>query len=589
MLDVIGDYKFIPEHYKVGSISQRKLLLQGLMDSDGTTCKGRTRYCSVSRKLAEDVVELVQSLGGLASIYVVAGGEKFRPDLNRMMQYQESYHVNIQIDFCPFLRPYNIARWKSSNKLVRNIVSIKYSQDADATCISVDSTDNLFVVDGHVLTHNTITTIYAALTMEDRHKILIVTLKTLKYNFAKEISYLDKRFVIVDKKWQEDKFTIIHYEALKKFKKEIYEAGFTILILDEAHKVRNPKAGRSVIVTEYIKCKTPLKIWLLTGTPIDNRPIDYFHLLKLIKHPLSKNWKNYVERYCDGRIDGWGRWQTDGHSNLEELHALTQDIFLRRLKTNAGIEMPQKMRRALFLELKNVDGYKQSIELGRQKRFEKLVDEVGFDGDVSDVNLEEMTMLMLHRQFCAIEKVNDGSLNEVIDSMLDENPDNKIIVFTNFRAVVDSVYDHIGADKCIFIDGRILDPQKRILLVDQFNENPDIKVLVCNLKVGGTGLNIQSANKVIVNDMDWVPSNMIQAEDRAYRIGQKRDVEVVYLVYDKTVEVALYNTIEEKMRVISTIIEGKEAEYFEGSVAAPDTSAEDKKAIIKAILAQMGM
>ena len=435
----------------------------------------------------------------------------------------------------------------------------------------------------------TITTVYAALSMEDRHKILIVTLKTLKYNFAKEISYLDKRFCIVDKKWQEDKFTIIHYEALKKFQKEIHAAGFTILILDEAHKIRNPKAGRSIIVTDYIKCKTPLKIWLLTGTPIDNRPIDYFHLLKLIKHPLAKNWKNYVERYCDGRVDGWGRWQTDGHSNLVELHKLTQDIFLRRLKTNAGIEMPQKMRRALFLEMKNWNGYKQSIEIGRQKRFDKLVDEVGFEGDVEDVNLEEMTMLMLHRQFCAIEKVNDGSLNEVIDSMLDENPDNKIIVFTNFRAVVDSVYDHIGSEKCIFIDGRILDPQKRILLVDQFNENPDIKVLVCNLKVGGTGLNIQSANKVIVNDMDWVPSNMIQAEDRAYRIGQKRDVEVVYLVYDKTVEVALYNTIEEKMRVISTIIEGKETEYFEGSVAAPDTTAEDKKAIIKAILAQMGM
>lgn len=82
----------------------------------------------------------------------------------------------------------------------------------------------------------TSTALYSVLSMEDSHKVLVVTLKTLKYNFAKEISYLDKRFTIVDKKWSEEKFTIIHYDALKKFKKEIYAAGFTILILDEAHK-----------------------------------------------------------------------------------------------------------------------------------------------------------------------------------------------------------------------------------------------------------------------------------------------------------------------------------------------------------------
>ncbi len=367
----------------------------------------------------------------------------------------------------------------------------------------------------------TITTIYATLSMEDRHKVLIVTLKTLKYNFAKEISYLDKRFTIVDKKWSEDKFTIIHYDALKKFKKEIYAAGFTILILDEAHKIRNPKAQRSVIMTDFIKSSKLLKIWLLTGTPIDNRPIDYFHLLKLIKHPLSKNWKNYVERYCDGRIDGWGRWQVKGHSNLEELHTLTQDTFLRRLKTNAGIELPNKLRRALFLELKNKKGYEQAIIDGIQKRYEKLVDEVGYDGSIDDIGLEEMTKLMLYRQFCAIEKVEDGSLNEIIDSILEENEENKIIVFTNFTKVVDAVYEHIGEKECRFIDGRITDPQKRLLIVEEFNADPTLKVLVCNLKVGGTGLNIQSANKIIVNDMDWVPSNMIQAEDRCVFKGQE--------------------------------------------------------------------
>ena len=515
------------------------------------------------------------------------------------------------------------------------------------------------------------TTIYSVLSMEDKHKVLIVTLKTLKYNFAKEISFFDKRFSIVDKKWEENKFTIVHYDALKKWEKEINAANFSVLILDEAHKCftydtlietdkgklkigdivtkkldvkilsyninskkieynkinnyftnppkdttleieylleqqylklectsdhkiyvnnenrykraceftgnekilvlrkrtfkdifytlsevevisvnkknielqnvydievnnnhnyfannilvsncRNAKSARSIVVTNFIKSNNLLKIWLLTGTPIDNRPIDYFHLLKLINHPLSKNWKNYVERYCDGRIDGWGRWQVNGHSNLKELYNLTQDTFLRRLKTSiAGL--PEKSRRPLFLELKNKKGYNQAIEDGKQKRFDKLVDEVDFKGELNDIELEEMTKLMLYRQFCAIEKVKDDSLNEVIDSMLEENEENKIVVFTNFTTVVDSVYEHLGTDKCMMLDGRVLDPLKRILMVEEFNNNKDLKVLVCNLKVGGTGLNIQSANKVIMNDMDWVPANMIQAEDRCIFKGQE--------------------------------------------------------------------
>lgn len=235
-LDVIGDYKFIPDDYKYGSVEQRMLLLQGLMDSDGTTLKARTRYCTVSRVLAEDVVELVQSLGGMASVSVFPGGKKWREDLGREIEYQESYHVIVQTEFCPFLRPYHIQRWKPSNKMVRNIVSIEYYGEADATCISVDSPDKLFLVEGYVVTHNTLTTIYAALSMEDFNRILVVTAKSLKYNFAKEVRYLDQRVAIVDKKWCEDKFTIVHYDALKKYHNEIVAGKFSIVIIDEAHK-----------------------------------------------------------------------------------------------------------------------------------------------------------------------------------------------------------------------------------------------------------------------------------------------------------------------------------------------------------------
>ena len=436
-----------------------------------------------------------------------------------------------------------------------------------------------------------ITTIYAALTMEDKHKVLIVTLKSLKYNFAKEISYLDNRFAVVDKKWQEAKFTIIHYDALKKYKTEIKAGKFTVLILDEAHKVRNPKTQRTKFIMDFISCLPIVKIWLLTGTPIDNRPIDYFNLLKMIKHPIAKNWKNYVERYCDATIDKWGRWQVKGASNLEELHKLTQDTFLRRLKSNAGIELPDKFRKPIFLELKNRKGYNQVIEDFKNKKYDKLVDELGYDGEVDDIQVEEMTRLLLHRQFCAMEKINDGSLIDLVDNIIEESETNKVIVFTNFRKVIDAIYEHYGPDICSFIDGRILDPKKRLEIMDDFNDNPSKQVIAINIMAGGTGLNGQGANYVIVNDMEWRPTSMLQAEDRAYRIGQKRDVNVYYPIYDDTVEQILYDTIEKKMQIISTVVEGKEAQYFEDTIVEDkkEQSKEEKESLIKAILAQIGM
>lgn len=436
-----------------------------------------------------------------------------------------------------------------------------------------------------------ITTVYAALSMEDRHKVLIVTLKTLKYNFAKEISYLDDRVTVVDKKWQEAKFTIVHYDGLKKWKNEIEKGKFSILILDEAHKVRNPKTQRTKFIMDFIKILPLVKIWLLTGTPIDNRPIDYFNLLKIIKHPISKDWRNYVERYCAATINRWGQWEVNGASNLEELHNLTQDTFLRRLKTNVGIDLPSKNRKPIFLELKNRKGYNQTIEDFKNKKYDQLVEEVGYEGNVEDVQVEQMTRLLLHRQFCALEKIHDGSLLELVDNILEENDTNKIIIFTNFRKVIDGVCEHYGSEMCSFIDGRILDSKKRLDIMDDFNENPKKRINAINIAAGGTGLNGQGANYVIVNDMEWRPTSMLQAEDRAWRIGQKRDVTVLYPIYDNTVEQVLYDTIERKMQIISTVVEGKEQQYFDDTIMEDpkEQEKEEKDELIKSILAQMGL
>lgn len=432
-------------------------------------------------------------------------------------------------------------------------------------------------------------TIFACLSMEDKHKILIITKKTLKYNFAKELSFYDDRISIIDKKWVDNKFVIVNYDSVHKFQADIISSDFSIIVCDEAHELTNLKTKKGKSIQEIITKLKPLKLWFLTGTPIGNKPLNYYSLLKLIKHPVAKNWVNFVQRYCNAVQNFYGQWETGGASNLEELHRLTQDVFLRRLKTNIGMDMPDKVRTPVFYELKNTKGYNNCIDAYTTKKLEEIREEFGVIEGFENYETKEITQLLLRRQFCAISKIDEGITTELIDTKLEEDETNKIIVFTNFTAVIDKLSEYYGKEISCIIDGRILKPEERLRICDEFNENPSKRLIFINIKAGATGLNLTGANKEIINDMDWVPNNMLQAEDRAWRYGQKRDVEVTYPLYDKTVETILYNVVESKMKIISTVIEGKEESYFKENKNIEYTKTDNRNAILQEIFKQMGL
>jgi SWI/SNF-related matrix-associated actin-dependent regulator 1 of chromatin subfamily A len=221
----------------------------------------------------------------------------------------------------------------------------------------------------------TTSTIIAALESGSK-KVLIIFPATLKINWKREIeNYSDKTIYIAESKnfSTEADYVIINYDIIKNFhdpkkkdESQVLAANFDLVIIDEAHYIKNATAQRTKLINDIVK-KTD-RLWLLTGTPMTSRPIDYFNLLSLIDSPVAKNWMAYAIRYCQGyqfNVGGRKVWNVTGASNLEELRDRTLGLTLRRLKENV-LDLPDKIITPVYLRLKS-------------KEYEKLKNEFSIE------------------------------------------------------------------------------------------------------------------------------------------------------------------------------------------------------------------
>ena len=378
-------------------------------------------------------------------------------------------------------------------------------------------------------------------------KILVICPASLKINWQREISnYTDRSISIIDgKKWEDADFIIINFDIIKNFhdvanKDEsiILKSKFDLVIIDEAHYIQNAQAQRTKLINDFVKIVD--RLWLLTGTPITSRPINYFNLLNLIQSPVASNWMAYVKRYCNGFQFKAGKrriWNVSGASNLDELRERTQRQVLRRLKENI-LDLPEKIITPVYLRLKS-------------KEYEELMGEYydWYDksGEADSLTLQ-FSKLVKVRQVIAKEKIN--ATIELIESVLEQ--DKKIIVFTNFTNSLELILEKFGK-QAVRVDGSC-SQKERQLAVDEFQNNEKIKVFVGNIKAAGVGLTLTAGEVVIMNDLSFLPSDHSQAEDRAYRIGQKNSVLVYYPIFDNTIEGIVYDILQKKKNIFETIM-----------------------------------
>ena len=410
----------------------------------------------------------------------------------------------------------------------------------------------------------TTSTIIAALECGAK-KVLIICPATLKINWKREIeNYTDKSIYISEgKNFEGDHdFVIMNYDIIKNFhetkkkgKSEIAKSNFDLVIIDEAHYIKNAQAQRTKLINDFVKNID--RIWLLTGTPMTSRPIDYFNLLSLADSPVAKNWMAYVIRYCQGYQFSVGFrkvWNVMGASNLEELRDRTSNTILRRLKEDV-LDLPDKIITPVYLKLKSEE-YKSVMG-----EYYDWIDDKPEESKSLTVQFTKLTKI---RQVIANEKINQTI--EIAENILEQGK--KVIIFCNFTDSLNKIAEHFGKS-AVILNGQMSRIEKQNS-VDRFQEDDKVRVFVGNIIAAGVGITLTAAEAVIFNDLSFVPGNHSQAEDRSYRYGQKNNVLVYYPIYINTIENIIYEILNKKKEVIATVMGDNKNEIEDNGDAAQE-------------------
>ncbi len=346
--------------------------------------------------------------------------------------------------------------------------------------------------------------------------------------------------------------------------------GAFTLIADEAHYAQNMKSQRTKKFLDMADKASA--VFLLSGTPVKNgRPSNLFPLLVAMKHPLASRKSDFEKRYCDAHATRWTKWDVTGAAHLEELHSLIADSLLRRMKTEV-LDMPPKMRvvRDVRSELSAAMRERFHSELDRMTReyYEKkefkradylaqaeVAEEADRDAlrnaaenlDTAD-GIVELGILRHCSSLAKVETAVDMA-EEVIEQ------GGQVIVFVGYKTPAEEIAKALG---CPMIRGGQT-AEERQAIVDAFQAGVH-KAVVCMLGAGNVGITLTAARTVILLDRPWTPGDALQAEDRAYRIGQTGSVLAVWVQATES-DVGGDAMLEGKYAHSETILEGERPSF----------------------------
>jgi SWI/SNF-related matrix-associated actin-dependent regulator 1 of chromatin subfamily A len=338
---------------------------------------------------------------------------------------------------------------------------------------------------------------------------------------------------------------VINYDILHPWLTRLLDMRPQVLITDECHYWKNNKAKRTQAVKRLGK-HIP-HILALSGTPIINRPIEFYNAIKLIDPTIVSSKWDYGFKYCGAHHNGFS-WDFTGASNTEELHALlTNTIMIRRKKEQVLTELPPKVRSIVPMEINNRGEY-QSAE----KDFLSWIAETkGTEAARKASNAEAFTKVESLKQIAVKGKI-DNCIQWVKDFLEVEN---KLVVFATHIFTIDALMNEFKTG--IVRDDVIITGAVRDEAVRRFQEEKTTRLFIGNIKAAGVGITLTAASTVAFLELGWSPGEHDQAEDRIHRIGQGAEsINVYYLLATDTIEEKIARLLDHKRKVVNRVLDG---------------------------------
>ena len=346
---------------------------------------------------------------------------------------------------------------------------------------------------------------------------------------------------------------ITSYDLLKRdveaYKENKY--AFRFAITDEAQYLKNSNTQNAKAVKEIVADTR----YALTGTPIENSLAELWSIFDYIMPGYLFAYKKFKTEFEVPIV------KEESQKAMKKLRMLIEPFILRRTKKEVLTELPEKTITVLNNQMKEEQEKIYLNYLAQAKQdIAETIDAKGFERS----HIQVLAALTRLRQICChpslfIRDYKDGSskLEQCIEIIKDATESgHKILLFSGYTSMFELIEKELKENDIAYF--KLTGSTKvddRIRMVDEFNENKNIKVFLISLKAGGTGLNLTGADMVIHYDPWWNASAENQATDRVYRIGQKNNVQVYKLITKNSIEEKIYELQKKKSTLIDNVLD----------------------------------
>lgn len=384
---------------------------------------------------------------------------------------------------------------------------------------------------------------------------------------------------------------IINFDILHYWLAELKIREFNTIVVDEAQKIKSNTAKRTKAFKKLIKSVD--HVIALSGTPVENRPSEFYNIIHAINPTLFPNYMEFVQEFCGAKKTRFG-WDVNGATNTKRLNTILKNsIMIRRKKEDVLKDLPPKQFVKIVIEIDNRRIYqkaenefiqyihdKYNRDMGKEvenelKQFAKD-NKINVSDNLTSQEIQLLKMEKIMRvqsapiltQIETLKQLSiEGKMNQIIDwieTFLES--DEKLVVFAIHKKTIEQLIKHFP--KAVKITGGMTDKQKDIAQTS-FQNDPKVKLFIGNIEAAGLGLTLTAASNVAIIEYPWSPTKVSQAIDRVHRITQTKQVTVWNLVGQDTIEEKIIDILKNKSIIIEKIMDG--------------TSYEDKSVLMELI------